>query len=130
MNPHLSGEQISKYLIGDRSAQETQHVLDCAACGGEIARLESSFSQFRSSVRHWSDRRSVTDGVVPWTARVEVATLQGLYSPHKTIAGIGSVLIHVAVVAAAPGRGLAPASAEGDERIRPVVRTGSDAASA
>ena len=29
---------------------------------------------------------------------MEVATLQGLYSPHKTVAGIGSVLIHVAVV--------------------------------
>jgi protein TonB len=100
MNPqHLSGEQISKCLIGDASPRESQHVLDCATCGGELARLESSFSQFGSSVRHWSDRRTVNDGVVPWNVRVEVATLQGLYSPHKTVAGIGSVLIHVAAVA-------------------------------
>ena len=99
MNPHLSGEQMSKCLIGDATAQESQHVSSCAACGGELARLESSLSQFRSSVRHWSDRQVVADGVVPWNVRVEVATLQGLYSPHKTVAGIGSVLIHVAVVA-------------------------------
>jgi len=102
MNPHLAHhltrKQISKYLIGDGSPQESQHVLDCATCGGELARLESSFSQFRATVRHWSDRRSGTDGVVPWTARVEVATLKGLYGGHETVAGIGSVLIHVAVV--------------------------------
>jgi len=98
MNPHLSGEQISKYLIGDGSPQESQHVLACAACGGELARLESSFSQFRSSVRHWSDRKTVAEGAVPWNVRVEVATLQGLYSPQKTVAGIGSVLVHVAAV--------------------------------
>jgi len=95
---HLTREQISKYLIGDGSPQETQHVLACATCGGELKRLESSFSQFRSSVRHWTDRRSAAEGVVPWNVRVEVATLHGLYSPHKTVAGIGSVLIHVAVV--------------------------------
>src|SRR4029077_18998322 len=79
MNPHLAhhltSAQISKYLIGDGSPQETQHVLDCATCGGELARLESSFSQFRGSVRHWSDGRSVTDSAVPWSVRVEVATL-------------------------------------------------------
>jgi len=98
LTPHLTREQISKYLIGDASPQESRHVSSCAACGGELARLESTFSQFRSSVRQWSDRRGAAEGVVPWNVRVEVATLHGLYSPHKTVAGIGSVLIHVAVV--------------------------------
>jgi len=98
MNPHLSGQQISRYLIGDGSPQESQHVLACATCGGELARLESSFSQFRGSIRHWSDRRTVAEGAVPWNVRVEVATLQGLYRPQKTVAGIGSVLVHVAAV--------------------------------
>ena len=98
MNPHLSGAQISKCLIGDASPRETQHVWDCATCGAELARLESSFSHFRSSIRHWSDRVSVTDGAVPWSVRVEVATLKGLYGGHETVAGIGSVLIHVTAV--------------------------------
>ena len=60
MNPHLARhltrEQISKCLIGDATPQETQHVRDCAVCGEEVARLESSFSQFRGSIRRWSDQ--------------------------------------------------------------------------
>jgi TonB family protein len=56
MNQHLSGEQISKCLIGDGTPQDTQHLRQCAACGAELARLESSFSQFRGSVRRWSDQ--------------------------------------------------------------------------
>ena len=57
MNSHLSKDQISKCLIGDGTPQETQHVSACAACSAELARLESSFSQFRGSVRHWSNRQ-------------------------------------------------------------------------
>jgi protein TonB len=99
MNRHLSGEQISKCLAGDGTPQETQHVGDCAVCSAELARLESSFSQFRGAIRHWSDSRSVTDGAVPWNVRVEVATLKGMYAGHETVAGIGSVIIHVGAVA-------------------------------
>ena len=53
---HLSRDQISKCLIGDGTPQETQHVGNCAVCSAELARLESSFSQFRGTVRQWSDR--------------------------------------------------------------------------
>ena len=60
MNPHLARhltrEQISKCLMGDATPQESQHVRDCAVCGAEVARLESSFAQFRGSVRRWSDQ--------------------------------------------------------------------------
>ena len=98
MNPHLSGEQISKCMIGEATPRESQHVSSCATCGGELALLQSSFSQFGGSVREWSDRLNVSDAVVPWTARVEVATLQGMYGGHRTVAGIGSVLVHVGVV--------------------------------
>jgi periplasmic protein TonB len=98
MNPHLSGEQISKCLLGDFTPQQSQHVSSCPACRGEVARLESSLSQFRGSVRRWSDRVSATDGAIPWNVRVEVATLKGLYGGHETIAGVGSLIIHVAAV--------------------------------
>ena len=45
MNQHLTGEQMSKCLIGDVTRQEADHVSQCEVCSGEIARLESSFSQ-------------------------------------------------------------------------------------
>jgi periplasmic protein TonB len=99
MKQHLSSEQISRYLIGDTSPQETRHVGDCAACSVELARLKSSFSEFRGSVRKWSDQLGGADSAIPWNVRVEVATLQGMYGGHATIAGIGSLIIHVAAVA-------------------------------
>ena len=130
MNQHLSSDQISKCLIGDGSPQETQHVWECAACSAELGRVESSFSQFRGSIRHWSDGVSVTDGAIPWNVRIEVATLQGLYAGHETIAGIGSADHSRGGGSAASGCRLAPAGPESGERVRPFVRAGSAAASA
>ena len=71
MNQHLSKEQISRCLIGDGTPQETQHVWNCPACSAELVRLESSFSQFRSSVRHWSDQVSRTGSATPRNANSE-----------------------------------------------------------
>jgi protein TonB len=56
MTPHLSGEQISKCLIGDATPRESQHISSCAACRAEVKRLESSLSQFRASILHWGDQ--------------------------------------------------------------------------
>jgi periplasmic protein TonB len=141
---HLSKDQISQCLIGDGTPQETEHVWKCAACSAELARLESSFSQFRSSVRNWSDREyqriwAKEDTIVncenhlerllvpasielPWykgivlsvrelihppnlpplqvtSKPVELPSLKGLYGGHESMAGAGSLIIHVAVVA-------------------------------
>jgi len=141
---HLTREQVSKCLIGDATPQETQHVQDCAVCGEEVARLESSFSQFRGSIRRWSDQEEQLSRVrevvtvnyenhlerllipasvdLPWykgivisvrelihppklpplevtSKPVKLASLKGLYGGHETTAGLGSVIVHVAVVA-------------------------------
>ncbi len=98
MNQHLSKDQISKCLIGDATPEETQHAWDCADCRAELTRVESAFSDFRSSAQHWSQRAAATDAAIPWNVRIEVATLKGLYGGHETIAGIGSLLIHVGAV--------------------------------
>jgi len=91
MNRHLSKEQISKYLIGDGSPQETQHVGKCAACSAELARLESSLSQFRSSVRHWSDRVSHAGYATPWNAPYE-GHANGI--PDRRIRAEGSSIVN------------------------------------
>ena len=54
MNQHLSSEQISNYLLGDATFEETAHARGCAVCLAELARLESSMLLFRGSVRRWS----------------------------------------------------------------------------
>jgi periplasmic protein TonB len=54
MNQHLSTEQISNYLLGEATFEETVHARGCAACRTELARLESSMLLFRGAVRRWS----------------------------------------------------------------------------
>jgi len=97
MNQHLTGEQMSKCLIGDVTRQEADHVSQCPSCSGEIARLESSFSQFRSAVRNWSQAEGQWRTSV--TGSFELSSLRGLYRGQETTAGISSVLIHVTAVA-------------------------------
>jgi len=51
MIEHLSAEQVSQWMIGERTPQLEQHVEECAACRGELAQLESALSQFRTAMR-------------------------------------------------------------------------------
>ncbi|HUB83270.1 MAG TPA: hypothetical protein VMB03_30925 [Bryobacteraceae bacterium] len=51
MIEHLSAEQISQWVIGERTAQLEEHVEECAACRGELAQIESTISQFRTAMR-------------------------------------------------------------------------------
>jgi len=88
---------MSKCLIGDVTRQEADHVAQCPSCSGEIARLESSFSQFRGAVRNWSNAEARWHTTV--TGPFELSSLRGLYRGQETTAGISSVLIHITAVA-------------------------------
>ena len=50
MSQHLSSEQISNWLIGERTADEEAHVHGCATCRAEIGRMEETFAMFRESL--------------------------------------------------------------------------------
>jgi hypothetical protein len=54
MIQHLSAEQISQWVIGDRSPQLERHVAECDECRAELAQLETTLAQFRGAVRAWS----------------------------------------------------------------------------
>ena len=68
MNRHLSSRQFSQWMIGEHTPREEHHVRECPECGAELARLESSLSIFRDSVRQWSDRRSRVPDPGAWKA--------------------------------------------------------------
>ena len=55
MNPHLPPERISRWMMGERTAWEEQHVRECAACRAEVERLAGTLAQFRGAVHQWSD---------------------------------------------------------------------------
>src|ERR1039458_3569997 len=57
MSQHLSSQEISQWMIGERTPQQEQHVCQCSQCGAELARMEAALALFRGSVRHWSDRQ-------------------------------------------------------------------------
>ena len=54
MNTHLSSEQISKWMAGDKNSDADRHLKECPQCATEIARLQSLLSAFRSSVIEWN----------------------------------------------------------------------------
>jgi hypothetical protein len=51
MIEHLSAEQISQWMIGDRTPQLELHVAECAECRGELEQLETALGQFRTAMR-------------------------------------------------------------------------------
>src|ERR1700722_20947983 len=83
MNRHLTSKQISQYLVGDLTPEQEVHAHECSQCGARLARLESSLSHFRSSVRNLKETKTMTR----------------MYSGNETMAGFTSLLIHGGVVA-------------------------------
>ena len=51
MIEHLSAEQISQWMIGQRPLELQEHVAGCAQCRAELGQLESALSQFRTAMR-------------------------------------------------------------------------------
>ena len=51
MNGHLSAEQVSRWMIGERSGRQEEHVRECPECAATLAGLESAMALFRDSVR-------------------------------------------------------------------------------
>lgn len=51
MIEHLSAEQISQWMVGERTPQLERHVAECAACRSELGQMENTLSQFRSAMR-------------------------------------------------------------------------------
>jgi hypothetical protein len=56
MNQHLSSQQVSMWMAGERAPEQEQHVRECRQCAAELARFQATLSLFRDSVRRWSDQ--------------------------------------------------------------------------
>ena len=54
MIQHLSAEQISQWMMGERTPQLERHVAECDECRAELGQLETALAQFRGAVREWS----------------------------------------------------------------------------
>lgn len=52
MNGHLSSEQLSRWMIGERADPQEEHIHDCPECAARLAGVESAIALFRASVRN------------------------------------------------------------------------------
>jgi len=50
MNPHLPDETVSKWVSGERTANEEEHVRECEVCRAEVERLTGALIRFRGAV--------------------------------------------------------------------------------
>ena len=66
MKQHLTSEQISRWIVGERTAQMEEHAAECPECSAEIARMEAALSMYRSSVRQWSERQTGLERANAW----------------------------------------------------------------
>jgi len=55
MNQHLSSEQISRWIAGERTNEQERHASACPQCRAELDHLENALSLFRDSGQRWSD---------------------------------------------------------------------------
>jgi hypothetical protein len=56
MSEHLSSEQLSWWIAGERSAAAESHVHACAACRDELVRCREALALFRESGEQWSNQ--------------------------------------------------------------------------
>lgn len=59
MSSHLSPEQVAKWMTGERSSPEEQHMLECSQCRAEVAHFQAHLAEFGCAVRDWSERHTV-----------------------------------------------------------------------
>jgi hypothetical protein len=51
MIEHLSAEQISQWITGDRPAELQHHVAECTECRTELVQMEAALGHFRAAMR-------------------------------------------------------------------------------
>jgi hypothetical protein len=88
MSGHLSSEDISRWILGERGAAGERHIRECAECAAEIARLEGGLAGFRGAVRRLAAERW---GTVP--ARISQPRQTGLQTWCLRGAAVATLLL-------------------------------------
>ncbi len=77
MSTHLSSEQITAWVVGERGQEADCHLGECAACRIEVRGLEETLLAFRSSAREWSDEQFNPNFRLPANRREERSWIRG-----------------------------------------------------
>jgi hypothetical protein len=66
MNEHLSPEDISRWLAGERSSELQRHIGECDECSARLDRRESALAEFRGAAHDWSAAQSASAPPIAW----------------------------------------------------------------
>jgi hypothetical protein len=94
MNRHLSSEQISQWMAGERTPDQEVHLQKCPRCAAELADLEATMRSFGDSVRRWSEQRS---GAAPQSLRHVLLGHSRTIRPMRWALAVAALLIAVAI---------------------------------
>ena len=95
MNKHFSSEQISRWMIGERTAQDEEHARQCPECAAKVAGFESAIVLFRESVRACGD--SYRRPEIPLLAGVRRARRNFVARPSRW-APVAAALVLLAAI--------------------------------
>jgi hypothetical protein len=121
MSRHLSSQEISEWMIGERGAERQEHVRECARCAAEIAHVQGALSSFRASVHGWSEQ--VWSSTPP---RLSPAPRHGFRTWSLRFAAVAAVLLIAGLVPLynIAHRPRSPVNAQADAQLLEEVDAG------
>jgi hypothetical protein len=92
MNRHLSSENFSEWMVGERTPEHEQHLRECAECAAELDRIQTPIALLRGAVREWSTNEN--RGTVPIADRRRIG---GLWLRLGATAAALAVLVAIGI---------------------------------
>jgi hypothetical protein len=94
MKRHLTSEDFSNWMIGEKTAEHEEHLRSCGECAAELEKLQAPLLLFRGAVRDWSadQRVRVAQQTQAAGAARRHGWMGGALWTRWTAAGVGLVL--------------------------------------
>jgi hypothetical protein len=94
---HLSSDQISAWVMGERTAEAESHVGECPACAAEVEQFGSALAQFRGAVRDWGRLESGAEPGAALAERMAAGRVWFRGWPIRLAAAAAAVLMIVSI---------------------------------
>lgn len=72
-NRHITSDEISRWIAGDRCGKVEKHLQLCPVCKNEVSAFQSALNDFRSAVHGWSDQSRTADTVTIVKVRQQIS---------------------------------------------------------
>jgi hypothetical protein len=92
MNRHLSAEDFSGWMIGERTPEREQHLAACATCAAELDKLQAPIALFRGAVCEWTANEERRVAAIPARSRSG-----GLWLRVAATAAVVAVLVAIGI---------------------------------